>query len=150
MAKKVENITIEDARILFRNFSGKTSPQNPRGDRGFSVVLDPAVVPQLQADGWNVKFLQPREEGDEQTPILNVAVRYGVVDPTVFMVQGKKKTLLDEDTIGILDSMDIISCDMIITPYTWTVQGKSGVKAYIKNLYVNCEEDVFAGKYDFD
>ena len=150
MAKKISNIQIEDARILFRNFSGKTSQQNPRGDRGFSVVLDPAIVPQLQDDGWNVKFLNPREEGDEPTPILNVAVRYGVVDPTVFMIQGKKKTLLNDETIGILDSMDIISCDMVITPYVWSIPGKSGVKAYVKELYVVCEEDVFAGKYDFD
>ena len=58
------NVTIEGARLIFRNFSGREVPgYNRAGDRNFCVVLDPETADMLEADGWNVKRKEPREEG---------------------------------------------------------------------------------------
>jgi hypothetical protein len=59
-----KELLIEDARLIFRNFEGKQSQFNREGKREFSVILDPATAGQMAKDGWNIKTLKAREEGD--------------------------------------------------------------------------------------
>ena len=45
-------LTLENVRILFRNFSGKETKYNREGNRNFCVILDDQVlVEQLQDEG---------------------------------------------------------------------------------------------------
>ena len=57
---------------------------------------------------------------------------------------------MNSETIGMLDYADIINCDITIRPYHWEANGKTGVKAYVKNMYVNIMEDPFYAKYSDD
>ena len=142
-----KNIVIENARIGFRNFSGKEGKYNPSGRRNFCVFLDPKIAEDLVADGWNVRYLEPRDPDDEKQAYLQVAVNFSNVPPKIIVITSKNKTTLEETTVNMLDWAEIENVDLIIRPYNWDVNGKSGVKAYIKSMYVTLVEDEFEKKY---
>ncbi len=141
------NIVIENAQIGFRNFSGNAGKFNPAGRRNFCVFLDNDLGKVLESDGWNVRWLQPKDADDEPKPYLQVAVSYDNIPPKIVLVTKKGKTILDDTSVNILDWAEISSVDLIIRPYNWEVSGKGGVKAYVKSMYVSIVEDEFESKY---
>ena len=145
-------VLMEDVRIVFRNFEGKEGQYNKAGDRNFGVILPENVADAMNADGWNVKYLKPRDEdeGDEEqpTPWLPVAVNYDKGrPPKIVLITSRGRTNLDQDTVEMLDWADITHVDLIVRPYTWNVNGKGGVKAYLQSMYVTIEEDELERKY---
>lgn len=152
MAGAENTVLMEGVRIIFRNFQGKEGQYNKEGDRNFGVILPPQVAEQMLADGWNVKYLKPREEdeGDEpeETPWLSVSVNFDKGrPPKIMVITDRGRTALDVETVETLDWADIQNVDLIVRPYTWEVSGRSGVKAYLQSMYVTIEEDELEKKY---
>lgn len=144
---EVKTFMVEDARIIFRNFSGKEGQYNREGDRNFAVILDDKTAEQMLKDGWNVKLLSAREEGEPDTPYIQVSVNFNNRPPRVVMITSTARTNLDENSVSVLDWAEIKTADLIARGYEWTVNGKSGVKAYLQSLFVTIEEDALERKY---
>ena len=143
--RNIDNINIENARIIFRNFSGREDKYNRAGVRTFGVVIDnDLTVSQLTNDGWNVKMTILK---NKPTYYIPVEAGFERMPPKVFLISGRQKTQLDEESIAELDYADIKNIDLTLRPYQWEVQEKSGVKAYLKTMYVTIEEDALANKY---
>lgn len=140
-------LVMEDARIIFRNFAGKEGMYNREGERNFCVLLEPDVAEQMVRDGWNVKNLRAREEGDPEQPYLQVSIGFKVRPPVIAMITSRGRTNLGEDEIEVLDWADFRLADLIVRPYEWSVNGKTGIKAYLKSLFVTIEEDELELKY---
>lgn len=146
------NIIIEGARIGFRNFEGKEGKFNPAGKRNFCVFLERELALTLEADGWNVRWLQPRDEQDDPQGYLQVSVSFDNIPPKIILITSRGKTLLDEESVSGLDWAEIATVDLIIRPYNWvlhegTKNEKRGVKAYLKSAYIQIVEDEFESKW---
>jgi len=142
-------VVMEGVRIIFRNFAGKEGQYNREGDRNFAVLLDEQVADAMGQDGWNVKMLRPRsdEEGEEEQAYLPISVNFKGRPPRIVLITSRGRTNLDESQVEMLDWVDIINVDLIVRPYEWTVNGKSGIKAYLQSIYVTIEEDPLELKY---
>jgi hypothetical protein len=144
-------VLMEGVRIIFRNFSGKEGQYNREGDRNFGVILPDDVAEAMLADGWNVKYLKPREDDDAEeteTPWLSVSVNFDKGrPPRIVQITSRGKTELNEKTIENLDWADITNVDLIVRPYHWEVSGRTGIKAYLSSMYVTIEEDELERKY---
>jgi len=147
MPDEAKTFKIEDATVIFRNFAGKEGQYNREGERNFCVILPEDVGTQMLADGWNVRHLDPRDEGDVATPYIAVSVNFNNRPPRVVMLTSTTRTQLDESSVEILDWADFKTVDLIARGYDWSVNGKSGTKAYLQSLFVTIEEDELERKY---
>ena len=144
----VNNINIEGANIIWKNFSGERDKFNP-GKRGFSVVIDDSVMAdELRQEGWNLKERPLQEGADPSEQEWTLPVKLNMNRYTqVWLIVGNHKTLLDENTVAQLDVVDIIDCDISIRPYEWEMSGRTGITAYVDSMYVTIRENKFAEKY---
>lgn len=149
MAGPMNNVTVENCRIVFRNFAGlEKPPYNPKGSRNFAILLDDAEADKLIDLGWNVKFLKPRDDEPQGQAFLKVKVSFEKKPPKIMLVTTRGKTYLDEESIDSLDHVDIEVADVTLNPYEWDLNGKAGVSAYLKTLVIKPIEDYLEMKWD--
>lgn len=137
-------LQIDDARIVSRNFSGKPGDYNREGDRNFAVTFsDRELADELVARGWNITVKPGKKEGEPERMYLKVKVKFNEKGPNCYLISGNRKVLLNEDTVGRLDDIDIRRVDLDIRPYDWVVNGKPGRTAYLQCIRVVQEIDRF-------
>ena len=147
-------LQIDDARIIFRNFSGRADKYNREGDRNFALIIpNQDIADALMNDtneygvSWKVKIKEPREEGDAPFMYLPVNVKFNDRGPKVVLISGNNQTPLDEDTVSILDDINISCVDMDIRPYDGESTYGPFRSAYLQTMYVTQEIDRLGRKY---
>ena len=152
MAGKI--ISIENTRFIFkRNFSG--DPERDRfksSQRKANVVIPDIEQAREMIDaGFNVKLTKPKEgeeEGFVPRYYVSVTVNYDSTwPPKVFLVSGDNDPRpLDEETIGMLDTIPVENVDVILNPREWS---PNRYTLYVRTMYVTqgLSDDPFAAKY---
>lgn len=141
-------LQVEDARIIYRNFAGVGSKYNREGDRNFAVIIpNQEIADELITDGWAVKIKPPRDEDDSPFMYLPVKIKFNNRGPAAYVKSGNSVQRLNEDTIGMLDEIDIQSVDMDLRAYDWEVNGKTGRSAYLQAINVIQNIDRFGAQY---
>lgn len=146
-------LEINDARILWPNFEGRGDRFNKQGDRNFHVVIPTQeLASELMNDvneygkGWNVK-IKSRDEDEPPFMHMMVKVKFNGRGPNIYLMRGnnKKPIELNEDTVKMLDEIDIVSVDMDIRPYDGVmVSGQAFRTAYLSAMRVHQRMDRFA------
>ena len=141
-------LQIDDARIVYRNFSGLASKYNREGDRNFAIVIPTQeMADALIKKGWNVRIKPPREDGDDPFMYLPVKVKFNDKGPNAYLISANRRSALNENTIGCLDDVEINCVNLDIRPYDWVVNGKEGRTAYLQAIEVTQNIDRFAARY---
>jgi hypothetical protein len=150
VARRESNtLLIDDARITFRNFGGKPGQFNAAGQRNFHVLLPPDVAVALEAQGFNVKYLKPREEGDIPQAHLKVNVKMDSnIPPKIFIITSKGRRQMTEDMMDMLDWADFAKIDLIFSRYKrdWP-DGRTTVTAYLQTFFGTIHEDELELRY---
>ena len=134
----------EGKEVYTRTFCVELKDNDPDYEYGDDILK----IQNLIDDGWNVKTLIPREEGDEPINYIQVKVQFGKVPPKICQRSSKGEDDLDEVTISSLDWAEITDAKMIIRPYNYA-PGK--VSAYLKTLFVTISDNKYGDDfYDFD
>lgn len=143
-----KQFTLENAHLFWLNFSGREDQYNEAGKKTFCVHLTDEMADKLVEDGWNVKYTSAKDEGDPDEPFISVHARYDKYPPKIVLITDDgKRTMLDEKTVEILDWANIKQADLMVNGRDWFVNGKGGVKAYLRSLFVTIEEDFLEKKY---
>lgn len=142
-------LQIDDATLIFKNFEGRGDKFNREGDRNFSILIrDPDTADALKAEGWNVKIREGRDEDEGPFMRLPVKVKFSDYGPRVYLKSSKPEPIeLDEESIGMLDQIDIESVDLDVRPFDWEVNGRTGRTAYLQSMHVVQRIDRFAARY---
>lgn len=142
-------LQIDDAKLVFKNFEGRGDKFNREGDRNFSIRIDdPDVADELIREGWNVKIKPGRDEDEGPFMRLPVKVKFTDFGPKVYLKSGRPEPiLLDEESIGMLDQIEIDCADMDIRPFDWEVNGRTGRTAYLQAGHITQRIDRFAARY---
>lgn len=142
-------ITFEHANITLKNFAGRPDDYNPKGGvREFAILLDPETAKEMAEAGWNVKVFKAKP-GEEETPqaFIKVRVRFSNFPPKIVYMTSKKASVLTEKNVAILDDSEFENVDVTIRASFWEVGGKSGIKAYLKEMFVTIHENRLSEKY---
>lgn len=147
------NLSVENAVIIWTNFSGAPTKFNPAGGkRTFSLVVPENIADELRVRGWNVKQRPPRDPEDDDLLTTEIVVNMNSkYPPKIFLCSefAGKRTMrkLSEETVGELDQADIMNVDIDIHPYEHN-RGPFTVKGYCDTLYATTRPvNDFGGKY---
>lgn len=147
-------LQIDDARIIWRNFSGRGDKYNREGDRHFTLVIPNEDIANALANdtnrygaGWNVKTKPPREEGDSPFMTMKVKVKFNDRGPQIYLKTGKRVNRISEDMVSMLDDIDISSVSLDVRPYDDEINGKPFRAAYLQSMEITQEIDRFAARF---
>lgn len=147
--KRLPPVTIQNAVLLYKNFAGAAKRFNAKGMRNFHVILEPSVAKAMEQDGWNVKWHAPKEDGEEEWVSIKVNLSFDKYPPRVVMITAEgNQTILDGDSIDILDFAELSNVDLTFQASAWeNAKGEKGYKTWLRKIFVTLSPTDLEAKY---
>ena len=150
---RIPDLTIRNAVLMYRNFSGAAKRYNAAGLRNFHVKLDLETAKMLSSDGWNVKYEEPRDPDDDPTAHMKVNFSFEKYPPRIVLISGRNgehKTVLDAQTVSLVDSADIIKVDLVLSGTRWEKGTDHGIKTWLRKAFITLSPDDLESEYFSD
>ena len=159
------NLNVENAAMIYKNFSGKPTFVNPAGGkRTFSLALNKEFAERLSDLGWNVKVKEVKdqlEEGEKtktvswqdyvttyQTEFDHALIYTEIVvnenseyPPKIYKISEfngeKTMAIIPPEQWGRLDESELVNVDITIHPYEHgrSLANPNAKKGYLKTMY---------------
>jgi hypothetical protein len=149
----VPKLEIEEAQVKwgFSHFDGRADTFNDEGDHNFTLVLPAEEARRLQEEGWNVKEFEPseerRKEGYESEFTLKVNISYRFDPPMIYFIKSGRKIRVDQDDLRDIRRDTCERIDVVIKPSFWTRPDRSGITAFVDEMFVTIAQSRFADRY---
>lgn len=148
----MNNLIIENAEVIFPNFSGREGRYNREGNRCFSVMIpDTDLALQLKDEGWNIKERIDNGEPTGKYFINGVNINFDYyIKPVIVYVSNGVETYLTEEMLdgeiaAQLDGRGAERYDISIRPRTWDrSDGTTGIKGYVDEMRIVAKKSLFA------
>ena len=150
----MNNLIIEDAKVIFPNFSGREGRYNREGNRCFSVIVpDANLALQLKDDGWNIKerIVNGEETGEYYINGVNINYDYYIKPVITYISNGNEieltQEMMDAGIAAQLDGRGAERFDISIRPRTWErSDGSVGVKGYVDEMRIVAKKSLFSDR----
>ncbi len=147
----LNDLELEDVQVKwsFSHFDGRAGTFNDEGDHNFTIILDPEFAETLLEvpDGWNVKKYQPADETEPPEYTLSVKISYRFEAPKIFFIRGDRKYKANQEDLGDIRRSSAEKINIVVTPSRWVNGNRTGVSAYLREMYVTIRESRFADEY---
>lgn len=124
-------MTIENAKIIFKDFSAKGEYSNGRSS--FCVALDEGFAKELIELGFNIKHNDVLNTYFLKITIPDTNTRYR---PLLSIKNTNTNSYLSWEDVSMLDECDIEDAKVTINIFSWhdLFDGKTHIKAYLDRL----------------
>lgn len=145
----IDDWEVENAQIKwpFSHFDGRQDTFNDEGDHNFTVIVDEERAQEMMAEGWPIKVMDGREEGDPPEYLLKVKISYRYEAPPIFFIKGDKRYRAGKEDLADIKRATVQQIDVIISPKPWIHGRDTGITAYVKEMYVLINQSRFGEKY---
>lgn len=144
----MEDVRINNAELIWHNFSGQKELFNRIGDKNFSLILDPSMSKKLKSKGYNVKKCSltggsyvENMPGEDEISYLNVAIS-NTKTPKIFVITPHDRYSINVDKSFILDRICLKKMNCVIHPFRWAILDRTGIKPYLKEIEVFIDDPV--------
>lgn len=148
------DLRIENAVIFKTNFEGRPTDFVPQGGRRtFLLALSRDMADVMSEEGWNVKYREPRVEGDDPLIFTEIVVNMDSKWPPKVVLYSdfhgrKSHNDLDGETIKQLDYIEMANVDLIIHPRKHDRSSQYSIKGYANDIrVVQAPDSNFGDKY---
>jgi len=143
-----EPIELQDAKLIYPNFTGAANELNKAGERNANVLIDDLLAAQLAAIGWNIRIGKSSDPdvmpGKFIKFNINMNAKY---PPRLWLISGgRRPELMAPEEFNILDYARFKSVSLRINHHIWQEKPQR-ISGYLEEGFFELLPDPLRERY---